>query len=207
MSNRTSQALADAWLNADLALTKKKRQEEMHEKEIAYKEKTAEIAAAQAELVSDRTDAATMGGNIAAGLSLFASYMGGGFDKLFSQESLLHVARAAGLMKVGAQVGEAVYDTGVMSPGLARLKNEIKDLKADIQGFDWMLSEQARKYDSGAADEFTAAGEYQARTDIAAYDQWADNYWQDPWEHVADIGSTGLEWYIADVGLNKAAKG
>jgi len=204
MSNRTSQALADAWLNADIALTRKTRKEEMSNLEMGYKELTQSIADNQAQMVRDRADAATLGGNIFGALKLAH----GLYTDPFTLASFgLNLAEAAGFAAIGAQVGEAVYDTGVLSSGQRDMLAEIGEAKEDIAGYDWALSEQARKYESDVAEEFSGKGQYQGQTDIAAYDAWADDFWQTGYESIADIGTAGLGYYTATGGFDKPAGG
>ena len=107
MSNRANMAMADAWLTADVALSRKIRKNELETKQDEYDALLLAIRDAQLEAIDAEDDAASIGGFLTAGLFVadqWANITTGGAWNLVKGVGL-----AAGAYQAGTEAGRAVY--------------------------------------------------------------------------------------------------
>ena len=183
MSNRTNAALADAWLTADVALSRRIRKNELDDKQDEYDAMLTTIIEAQQDAIDAEDDWGFWTGILAAGTMIvdqWANITTGGLWGVAKGTALATTAYGA-----GQEVGRAGYQAYA---GLYDLEDDIGELVDDLDTYDWMLSEKANKYNRAEGDDLIAALESNVDSQVGAYEDWANRFYN--WEdHAINAGT------------------
>ena len=176
MSQRTNAALADAWLTADVALSRKKRKDEISNKQDEYDLLLADIIAAQQVAIDANSDAGFYAGLTAAAVMVVDQWANISTGGLWSTAKAL--ALVGGAYSVGEDVGQAAYQG---TAELFGLDADINAAVADLENMDWVLSNQANKYQRSEGDDALLIGESNVESQVEAFEGWADEFysWED----------------------------
>lgn len=170
MSLSTDMALADAWLNADVALTKRTRRKELNEATDTYNDAITAMIDAQNAADDDQDLWEAVGYTIATIGSIWAS--GGLVNPITNPMQALQVyGTAAGAGSIGGNIAGGLYGE------LHDASQEMLSAKKDLEQLEVAFSDQSLKYDSEGAKAEASILEAKGDSKASDFDIWAENFY------------------------------
>tara|TARA_Y100000310_G_scaffold20977_1_gene20307 strand:+ start:601 stop:1233 length:633 start_codon:yes stop_codon:yes gene_type:complete len=165
MGVSSHQAMANAWIRADMAATERKVTDE----KLALEEKYGSLYNSLIdEQIKAQEDKAKMGQDLGIGLSLASIFMTGGMS----------IPQVATTMSTAYQIGEGIGEVAYEQEFGKEDRKELQRMRKDLKDFDWELSAQHKKWNALRQTEWESGMEDISEKHAQDYETWEKGFYR-----------------------------